>query len=191
MKKIAVLLCSLLFCGCLSKSVKSPNVYELNVNSCGKNALKSDIVISTAALQTRSIFIKENNELKPLKGARFISFGEDMVERAVIKYFACNEPGKDAPWISLSLLELYASADEAVVTTQVEINKKQRLITARTHTGSLDASVVIAAMNESLEKVLAQIDNFASEVKLEATSQSPENSKSSKKSIKKRFNAKL
>ena len=123
-----------------------------------------------------------------------VSFGEDMLERAVIKYFACNEPDKNSLWISLSLLELYASADEAVVTTQVQINKKQRLITARTHTGSLEPAVIIAAMNKSLEKVLVQIDNFATEIKLDPASQNPENSKNSenlknsKNSIKKRFN---
>lgn len=170
MKKILILFITFAFClafsGCLSKSTKAPNIYELDTNSCGKNALKIDIIISTSALQTRSIFIKENNELMPLNDAKFISFAEDMMEKALVKYFTCNEPNSNSKSLDVRLLELYATKDEAVLSIQVQIDKEQKLISARTHTGDLEANTVLTAMNTSLEKVLAQIDNFATELVL-------------------------
>lgn len=161
MSRILVIACfALFFSGCISKSVKAPNIYELSTESCAKNPVKIGIISSSSALKTRSILLKADNEIVPLKDAKFISFGEDMIESALVKFFMCKEGDKNTKTLNANLTEFYATKEKVVISLGVGLDDKVAFFSASSHTGSYDEKVIINAFNLALEKLLVELDDF-------------------------------
>ena len=106
---IALACFALVFCGCLAKSKPALKQYSLYTDKCSQIPVKITNVSSLPVLQNRNIIIADGINVKTLKDARFISFGEDMLERALLQYFGCKPSDKNSPKLSVELTELYAT----------------------------------------------------------------------------------
>lgn len=149
----------LFFSACLSKSAPAVNTYELSSPNCAQNGVNIGMVFSSTALQTRSIFIKEDEQIKELKNARFLSFPEDMVENAFRSYFGCKQSiGKTK--LDVYLLTLFVTDNEAQISAKIALGDIEELVISKIALKDNSQKEIIKALNSALNELLAKSDEF-------------------------------
>lgn len=151
---------ALVFCGCLAKSKPAIKQYSLYTDKCSQIAVKITSVRSLPMLQNRNIIIFEGINVKTLKDARFISFGEDMLERALLQYFGCKPSDKNSPKLSVELIELYATNEIAKVALKAKVGENEMYLSANSKIQNNSSDAVVLGMNSALENLLLKLEEF-------------------------------
>lgn len=149
----------LFFSACLSKSAPAVNTYELSSQNCAQNGVNIGMVFSSTALQTRSIFIKEDEQIKELKNARFLSFPEDMVENAFRSYFGCKQ-SLNKTKLDVYLLRLFVTDNEAQISAKIALGDIEELVISKIALKDNSQKEIIKALNSALNELLAKSDEF-------------------------------
>lgn len=160
LKFLAFVAFALVFCGCLAKSTPAIKQYSLYTNKCSQTPVKIANVNSLAVLQNRNIIIVDGINIKNLKDARFISFGEDMLERVLLRYFGCTPSDKNSPRLSVELTELYATHEIARIALKAKVGENEAYLSASSKIEKKDSDYVVLAMNSALDELLVKIENF-------------------------------
>ena len=111
-------------------------------------------------LQNRNIIINHGINVKTLKDARFISFGEDMLERALLQYFGCKPSDKNSPKLSVELTELYATQKIAKVALKAKVGENEMYLSANSKIQNSSSDAVVLGMNSALENLLLKLEEF-------------------------------
>lgn len=151
---------ALVFCGCLAKSKPAIKQYSLYTDKCSQIPVKITNVSSLPVLQNRNIIIVDGINIKTLKDARFISFGEDMLERALSQYFGCKPSDKNSPKLSVELTELYATQELAKVALKAKVGENEMYISANSKIKNSSSDAVVLGMNLALESLLLKLEEF-------------------------------
>ena len=151
---------ALVFCGCLAKSKPAIKQYSLYTDKCSQIPVKITNVSSLPVLQNRNIIIIEGINVKTLKDARFISFGEDMLERALLQYFGCKPSDKNSPKLSVELTELYATQKIAKVALKAKVGENEMYLSANSKIQNSSSDAVVLGMNLALESLLLKLEEF-------------------------------
>ena len=151
---------ALVFCGCLAKSKPAIKQYSLYTDKCSQIPVKITNVSSLPVLQNRNIIIFEGINVKTLKDARFISFGEDMLERALLQYFGCKPSDKNSPKLSVELTELYATQKIAKVALKAKARENEVYLSANSKIQNSSSDAVVLGMNSALENLLLKLEEF-------------------------------
>lgn len=151
---------ALVFCGCLAQPKPAMKQYSLYTNECSQIPVKITNVSSLPVLQNRNIIIVEGINIKSLKDARFISFGEDMLERVLLRYFGCKPSDKNSPKLSVELTELYATHQIAIIALKAKVGENEVYLSANSKIEKNSSDAVVLAMNAALGELLIKIENF-------------------------------
>ena len=151
---------ALVFCGCLAKSKPAIKQYSLYTDKCSQIPVKITNVSSLPVLQNRNIIIADGINIKTLKDARFISFGEDMLERALLQYFGCKPSDKNSPKLSVELTELYATQKIAKVALKAKARENEVYLSANSKIENNSSDAVVLGMNSALENLLLKLEEF-------------------------------
>ena len=157
---IALACFALVFCGCLAKNKPAIKQYSLYTDKCSQIPVKITNVSSLPVLQNRNIIIIEGINIKTLKDARFISFGEDMLERALLQYFGCKPSDKNSPKLSVELTELYATQKIAKVALKAKVGENEMYLSANSKIQNSSSDAVVLGMNSALENLLLKLEEF-------------------------------
>ena len=111
-------------------------------------------------LQNRNIIITHGINVKTLKDARFISFGEDMLERVLLQYFGCKPSDKNSPKLSVELTELYATQELAKVALKAKVGENEMYLSANSKIQNSSSDAVVLGMNSALENLLLKLEEF-------------------------------
>lgn len=151
---------ALVFCGCLAKSKPAIKQYSLYTDKCSQIPVKITNVSSLPVLQNRNIIIVDGINIKTLKDAGFISFGEDMLERALLQYFGCKPSDKNSPKLSVELTELYATQKIAKVALKAKARENEVYLSANSKIENNSSEAVVLGMNSALENLLLKLEEF-------------------------------
>lgn len=151
---------ALVFCGCLAQPKPAMKQYSLYTDKCSQIPVKITNVSSLPVLQNRNIIIVEGINIKTLNDARFISFGEDMLERVLLRYFGCQPSDKNSPKLSVGLTELYATHEIAKVALKAKVGENEVYLSADSKIQNNSSDAVVLAMNAALENLLVKLENF-------------------------------
>ena len=157
---IALACFALVFCGCLAKSKPAIKQYSLYTDKCSQIPVKITNVSSLPVLQNRNIIITHGINVKTLKDARFISFGEDMLERVLLQYFGCKPSDKNSPKLSVELTELYATNEIAKVALKAKVGENEMYLSANSKIENNSSDAVVLGMNSALENLLLKLEEF-------------------------------
>ena len=158
---------ALVFCGCLAKSKPAIKQYSLYTDKCSQIPVKITSVSSLPVLQNRNIIIVDGINIKTLKDARFISFGEDMLERALLQYFGCKPSDKNSPKLSVELTELYATQKIAKVALKAKARENEVYLSASSKIENNSSDAVVLGMNSALENLLLKLEEFIKRIENE------------------------
>lgn len=158
---VFAVLCAAFFAGCLAKSMPSDNVYELGTNACATKALRILSVDGASSLNTRKMLLKNGDEISEAKGGIFISYGADMLETALLKYFSCAKNTGANLGLKITLLELYATADEAVISISATSSKSSNFLMTKAKISSNEPKEIARGLNVALAELLAKLENIS------------------------------